>query len=137
MNVGDYKLLRDPVEDALAGGAVPDDEGRVTLEPENVWLISYWGDDGRGMAKLGRLRSVKADVKTMAISDAETDQVLYFISGDVPEQAGVLYLLSDGAFRKTGLEGSRVRKTEYGILYALPENDVIRFDSLTADLFLK
>ena len=134
---GDYKLLREAADAALAAGSVPDEAGRLTLEPENVWLISYWGDDARGLAKLGRLRSAAVDAKKLAVSGARTDRVLWFVSGEAPEQAGVVYTAADGTFRQTGTGGQRVRWNAHGILYALPEDEVILFESLTADLFIK
>ena len=132
--VGDNEILRGSLDAALSDGAVPDGDGFVPVRPENVWLISYNGSADRGFARLGRLISADVDPGTMALRNAVTDHALYFISGSFPEQAGVQYTGADGIFRQTGLNSrDRVRQTGYGILYRLPENEALRFGSLTLD----
>ena len=129
--VGDNKLLREAVNGALADGAVPDAEGWLTVRPENLWLIAYSGSSERGLARIGRLRSAAVQKDSLDLRDAKTDQVLYFVSGPYPEQAAVRYTGADGIFRQPGVsEQDRVRQTPYGILYGLPEEEVLWFDSL-------
>lgn len=132
--VGDTKLLEGEIESAVAEGAAVNEEGLLTLEPENVWLIEYSGSPDRGMARLGHLTRAKIDPETLEIRKAETDRCLYFISGVYPEQAGVQYTLTDGTFRKVSPEElSRVRVTQYGFLCELPKEEVIRFESIAVN----
>lgn len=123
--VGDTKLLSGFAENA---------EGPGTVTPENVWLISYSGGTDRGFARLGRLCSAEFDPDSGELRSAVTDGVLYFISGKFPEQASVQYTRSDGTFvRSESSELQRVRLTEYGILYSLPAEEKVWFDSLTGN----
>ena len=127
--VGDTKLLKPLIEEA-----VPDENGWVTLTPDDVWLIAYNGDSEHGMTRLGHVRSLSINVKTLVIREAETDSVLCFISGNYPLQSGVQYTRADGTLLRPGKEGlSRVRVTPKGILWALPEDEVILFESLAFD----
>ena len=132
--VGDNKLLRDAVDQALADGAVTDTEGWLMVQPDDLWLISYSGGSERGLARLGRLRSAAVHTDTLEIRNAKTDRVLYFISGAYPEQAAVRYTAADGIFRQPDIkEQHRVRQTADGILYELPEEELLWFHSLFVD----
>ncbi len=131
---GDNGLLQETVNNALDKGTVPDADGWLAVQPENLWLISYYGGAERGFTRLGRLRSVSVHKDTLDIRDAKTDRVLYFISGAYPEQAAVRYTGADGVFRQKSInEQHRIRNTADGILYELPEEDLLWFDSLFAE----
>ncbi|MBQ6510206.1 MAG: hypothetical protein IJI07_12090 [Flexilinea sp.] len=132
--VGDTKLLRGEIEAAFERGKAVNDQGLLTLEPENVWLIEYSGSADRGVTRLGHLVRGKIDPETLEIRRAETDRCLYFVSGQYPEQAGVQYTLKDGTFQEVLPEDLyRVRVSEYGILGELPKEEIIRFESIAAD----
>ena len=134
-SVGDTKLLKPLIEAALAEGAEADEEGYITLAPENFWLIAYNGDGEQGLARLGRVRELSVSTSGLDIKHEKVNTVLYFISGVHPEKSGVQYMTADGQFRQTGTEGfKRVRVSEGGILYALPEEESILFDSLSFDM---
>ena len=122
--VGDTGLLR--------GMGTENEDGLLTLSPENIWVIFYGGSTERGFAKLGHLTSAELDPRSGKLRSAETDEVLWFVSGDFPERATVQYTGSDGSFRRIAAEErSRVRLSDAGILYALPKEEEILFDSLT------
>lgn len=46
--------------------------------PDNLYVLQYAGDSEQGLAKLGRVRSAEN-------GKLETDLVLYFISGNFPQ----------------------------------------------------
>jgi len=92
--------------------------------PENLYVLQYAGNSERGLAKLGRVRSVDHE-------KIETDLVLYFISGKFPQTGTVTYQRSDGNIITLNHEQAwQVRATDEGNLYQLPEQEVINFDSL-------
>lgn len=133
--VGDNSMLEAAVTEAMLLGALPDTDGYLPITPENIWLIEYGGGVNRGFARLGKLCHAEVNIDNYAIRDAETDHVLYFISGAFPEQASVQYTGADGKFIKIPLkEQLRVRLSDNGILYQLPETERIRFDSLSLSL---
>lgn len=122
--VGDTRLLR--------GMGTENEDGLLTLSPENVWVIRYGGNAERGFAKLGHLISAELDPRSGKLRSAETDEVLWFVSGEFPEGASVQLTGADGSFRRIAAEDrSRVRRSDAGILYALPKEEEILFDSLT------
>ena len=130
--VGDTRLLRHYVEDVLENGAEPDKEGWLVLQPDEIWLIEYSGDRAGGFARLGRLCYALVNVDTLELRNAETDHVLYFISGDYADKTAVQYTSAYGAFHQIApSEELRVRQTNAGILFQLPEEQEIIFDSLT------
>jgi hypothetical protein len=127
-SVGDYSLLRDAVE---AAGA-PDADGNVTIEPENVWFISYDGGPDSGYAKLGHVVSASVNAETLEPTNVVTDRMLFFSSGNYPESAGVKYTDVDGVYcSETGDELRRVRVTDSGALYELDPETRVNFDSVT------
>lgn len=129
--VGDTKLLQEAVNAAETAGHFPNEEGFLRIEPENVWLIEYSGGPGRGFARLGRLVSAEIDPESLALRAAETDKVLYFISGDFPEQDSVQYTTDGGTFRQIEItQQHRIRQNTHGLLFQLPEDEVIFFNSL-------
>ena len=72
------------------------------------------------------------NVDTLELRNAETDHVLYFISGDYADKTAVQYTSAYGAFHQIApSEELRVRQTNAGILFQLPEEQEIIFDSLT------
>ena len=92
--------------------------------PENLYVLQYAGNSERGLAKLGRVRSIDHE-------KLETDLVLYFISGKFPQTGTVTYQRSDGNIITLNHEQAwQVRATDEGNLYQLPEQEVINFDSL-------
>lgn len=133
-SVGDTRLLADAVEAARTAGISPDKDGILKIKPENVWLIAYNGSSDRGFAKLGHLKSAGIDPDTLELKDAETDQVLYFISGSYPGFESVQYVTDNGAFHQLALPDQlRVRQSPSGILYSLPESERILFNALSPD----
>lgn len=131
-SVGDNSMFETAVTDAMLSGALPDTDGYLTIAPDNFWLIEYAGGTNRGIARLGKICHAKVNIDDYTVRDAETDHVLYFISGAFPEQASVQYTGADGKFIKIPLkEQLRVRLNDNGILYQLPEAEKIRFDSLS------
>ena len=127
-SVGDYSLLRDAVEAA----GEPDAEGNVTIEPENVWFISYDGGPDGGYAKLGHLVSASVNAETLEPSNVVADRVMFFSSGNYPASAGVRYTSVDGVYcSETGDELRRIRVTDDGILYELDPEARVNFDSVT------
>ena len=129
--VGDNSLLQDAAADALSSGSVPDADGYVSVEPENIWLIDYSGGTDRGFTRLGKLCRAELNINDYSVRNTETDHMIYFISGIYPEQAAVQYTKTDGAFFQIPVnEQLRVRQNDLGILYQLPETERIRFDSL-------
>ena len=132
--VGDTGLLENDIEAARSAGMVPDEDGFLKIEPENVWLIAYNGSSDRGFAKLGHLKSTEIDPVSLELRSAETDQVLYFISGISPDHDSVQYVTADGKFRQIAVqEQLRVRQSTSGLLYRLPETERILFDALSPD----
>ncbi|MBR6088487.1 MAG: hypothetical protein IKP86_01045 [Anaerolineaceae bacterium] len=130
--VGDNSLLEDAVRQAISRGASPDPDRSVQLETENIWIVDYDGNRDRGFARLGRLRKAEIDPDTLELRAAETDRILYFVSGAFPEQADVQYTRADGTFIKPERNGQlRVRQSADGILFQLPESELIIFDSLS------
>ncbi len=92
--------------------------------PDNLYVVQYAGDSEQGLAKLGRVRSVEYE-------NLETDLVLYFISGNFPQNSAVTFQRSDEKNLILGHEQAwQVRATDAGNLYQLPEQEVINFDSL-------
>jgi len=92
--------------------------------PDNLYVVQYAGDSERGLAKLGRVRSVDYE-------KLETDLVLYFISGNFPKTSTVTFQRSDEKNLVLGHDQAwQVRATDEGNLYQLPEQEVINFDSL-------
>jgi hypothetical protein len=92
--------------------------------PDNLYVLQYAGDSERGLAKLGRVRSTEN-------GKLETDLVLYFISGNFPQNSIITYQRWDENILFLDHERAwQVRKTDEGILYQLPEREVINFDSL-------
>ncbi len=133
--IGDHKVLSEIIGKALADGTSVDRDGFLTLEPDNVWLIAYNGGQDRGYAALGRLRSAKIHPESGEIRNAQTDLVLCFISGVFPDKAEMIYTNADGKLKQTRNSGKvRVRASDYGILYELPKEEAILFDSLAPDL---
>ena len=132
--VGDNRLLRSFVDEALVNGIEPDKDGWLMLEPESVWLIEYSGNLAGGFARLGRLSYALVNAETLELRSAETDHALYFISGDYADKTAVQYTSAHGAFHHISpSEGLRVRQTADGILFQLPEEQEIVFHSLTAE----
>lgn len=132
--VGDTGLLKDAIEAARSAGMIPDEDGFLKIEPENVWLIAYNGSSDRGFAKLGHLKSAGVDPVSLELRSAETDQVLYFFSGISPDHDSVQYVTDDGKFRQIPVPDQlRVRQTSSGLLYRLPETERILFDALSPD----
>ena len=132
--VGDTRLLRETVDKLSASGAAADRDGYIQLSTDNVWIIYYHGGRDRGFARLGRLRSALIDPETLEIRNAETDQVLYFVSGQYPDKAGVHYTKSDGTFRQIDPSDlQRVRSSKNGILFRLSEEEKIIFNSLSTE----
>ncbi|MBQ4511450.1 MAG: hypothetical protein II969_00550 [Anaerolineaceae bacterium] len=130
--VGDNSLLEAAVSDALLLGVLPDSDGYISISPDNIWLIEYAGGANRGLTRLGRLCYAEVNINDYSVKETETDHNLYFISGVYPEQSSVQYTGADGEFRQIPLaEQLRVRLSDTGILYRLPETEMIRFDSLT------
>ena len=67
-------------------------------------------------------------------ADAQTDLVLCFITGAYPEKTEMLYTNAAGNLKRTAQTGrKRVRASEYGILYELPKDEVLLFDSISPD----
>ena len=129
--VGDNSLLQDAVSDVLTSGSIPDEEGYVSVEPENIWVIDYSGGVNRGFTRLGKLCRAEVNINDYSVRKAEADHMIYFISGIYPEQAAVQYTKADGAFLQISVNKQlRVRLNDMGILYQLPETERIRFDSL-------
>lgn len=127
-SAGDYSLLREAVDAA----GEPDSDGMVTIEPENIWLIRYDGGPDGGYAKLGRLVRASVNAATLELSNAVTDQVLFFSSGNYPESAGVRYTSVDGAYQSvSGADMRRIRVTDGGVLYELDPAEQVCFDSVT------
>ena len=132
--VGDTGLLENDIEAARSAGMVPDEDGFLKIEPENVWLIAYNGSADRGFAKLGKVKGAEIDPVSLELRSAETDQVLYFISGISPDHDSVQYVTADGKFRQIAVqEQLRVRQSTSGLLYRLPETERILFDALSPD----
>ena len=132
--VGGIGLLGNDIETARSAGMVPDKDGFLKIEPENVWLIAYNGSSDRGFAKLGQLKNAEIDPQTMVLRSAETDQMLYFISGIFPDHDSVQYVTADGEFRRIAVPDQlRIRRSPSGILYKLPEPECILFDALSPD----
>ena len=132
--IGDYRLLRERIKADAAGKDPAAPDGYVTLEADDIWLITYTGREDAGFAKLGRLRSAKVDPGTGEIRDAQTDLVLCFVSGAYPEKNEVMYTNAAGILKRTAGTGMvRVRASEHGILYELPKAEVLLFDSLVPD----
>ncbi len=133
--IGDYKILKERIEAAAAEGAPVDKNGFMKLEADDIWLIAYNGREDLGFARLGRLRSAKIDPESGEIRDAQTDLVLCFISGAFPERTEMVYTDAAGNLKQTVRNGKvRVRESQYGILYELPKEEVLLFDSLVPDL---
>ena len=127
-SVGDYSLLREAVDAA----AEPDSDAMLTIEPQNIWLISYDGGPDGGYAKLGRIVRASVNAETLEPVNVVTDQVLFFSSGNYPESAGVRYTGIDGVYRAmSGADLLRIRVTEGGVLYELEPAEQVFFDSLT------
>ncbi len=127
-SAGDYSLLREAVDAA----GEPDSNGMVTIAPENIWLIRYDGGSDGGYAKLGRLVRASVNAATLELSNAVTDQVLFFSSGNYPESAGVRYTSVDGAYQSvSGADMRRIRVTDGGVLYELDPAEQVCFDSVT------
>lgn len=134
--VGDENVLKMAMTTAHSAGSETGENGSIELQNENIWVISYAGSSGRGMARLGRIRSLAMDPDSFAVRDITADKVIYFISGDFPEKSRAQYVTADGAFIQIGENDQyRVRGSSEGILYQLPEDELILFDSLTANLF--
>ena len=132
--IGDESLLQNAVEEALSAGASQNSRDFLEIEPENVWIIAYNGRQDTGFCRLGHALRLEIDPDSFEIQAAETDRVLYFISGDHPDPDTVLYTAADGTFRQLPLtEQQRIRQTGYGILYRLPESERILFSALTLD----
>ena len=131
-DIGDERLLRPAIEKALAEGAQADEDGFITLEPENFWAIAYSGSPDRGFTGLGRIRRLEIDPQTSAVRNVVTDHPLYFISGKFAGEDSVRYTTADGRFVQVPpAEQLRIRGTGSGILYQLPEEIQIWFDSLS------
>ena len=129
--VGDNSLLQDAVSEVLSSGGVPDEEGYVSVEPENIWVIDYNGGVNRGFTRLGKLCRAEVNINDYSVRKTEADHMIYFVSGIYPEQAAVQYTKADGAFLQIPVnEQLRVRLNNMGILYQLPETERIWFDSL-------
>ena len=132
--VGGIGLLENDIEAARSAGMVPDKDGFLKIEPENVWLIAYNGSSDRGFAKLGQLKNAEINPQTMVLRSAETDQMLYFISGIYPNHDSVQYVTSDGEFCRIAVPDQlRIRRSSSGLLYKLPEPERILFDALSPD----
>ena len=129
---GDNELLRDAVNEALSAGVQPDPDGWIMLEPDNVWVIDYYGTADQGFARLGHLRSARANSVSLELSDAEADHITYFICGPYADKTSAQYTTADGEFKQTAAEEQlRIRRSGSGILYQLPETEQIFFNSLT------
>ncbi len=127
-SVGDYSLLRDAVEAA----GEPDADGNVTIEPENIWFISYDGGPDSGYAKLGHVVSASVNAETLEPANVVTDRVMFFSSGNYPTSAGVRYTNIDGVYQsETGEELRRIRVTDGGMLCELDPEARVNFDSVT------
>lgn len=132
--IGDHNVLRERLADSAAEGAPVDAEGFVSFKADDVWLIAYNGRDDLGFARLGRLRSAKINPKSGEIREAQTDRSLCFITGAYPEKTEMLYTNAAGNLKRTVQTGrKRVRASEYGILYELPKDEVLLFDSISPD----
>ena len=132
--IGDTGLLESDIEAARTAGVMSDNDGFLKIEPENVWLIAYNGSSDRGFAKLGHLRSAEIDPAALDLRSAETDQVLYFISGKYPDHDSVQYVTAGGEFRRVDLPDQlRVRQSRSGLLFSLPETECILFSALSPD----
>ena len=132
--VGDTGLLENDIEAARSAGMVPDEDGFLKIEPENVWLIAYNGSADRGFAKLGKVKRAEIDPVSLELRSAETDQMLYFISGISPDHDSVQYVTADGKFRQIAVqEQLRVRQSTSGLLYRLPETERVLFDAPSPD----
>lgn len=130
--VGDNRLLREAVNDLLSVGAEADEEGWLVLQPEEIWVIDYFGTAGRGFARLGKLRYALVNTATLELRDMETDRVLYFISGSYPEKTDVHYTAADGTFVQLHeRDQMRIRRTGDGMLCQLPDGEEILFESLS------
>ena len=132
--VGDTRLLADALDAARSAGVEADQDGFLKIAPENVWLIAYNGSSDRGFAKLGHLKSAGIDPNTLELRSAETDRMLYFISGSYPGFESVQYVTDSGTFRQLALPDQlRVRQSPSGILFSLPESERILFNALSPD----
>ncbi len=97
--------------------------------PEDFYVLAYGGNQSAGLAKLGRLTGVDAEKQLLAV-----DHVLYFVSGKDPEFSSITYQKKDqSSVQLKRRDAWQVRKTPQGILYQLPKEETVYFETL--DLF--
>ena len=130
--IGPFQFLEALRKTSVVNNDVMNEEDKVRIHPDNnLYLIAYDGDARRGLAKLGKVESVTIDTQLMRIEDAVVSEVLYFIADSVPEQDGILLTTSDGGLNRIAAgQGERVRKDKGGVLFQLPKDMMILFDSL-------
>lgn len=106
-------------------------DGSFRAEPENLYLIAYDGDSARGMTKLAHVRAIRVNLAAHQILEAQTDQMIYFISGRYPDYASVSVMRHDeGLLQISAAEAQRVRETDSGILFQLDPQQTVDFESL-------
>ncbi len=106
-------------------------DGSSVLITDNLHILSYSGDAGRGLAKLGHVNQIRADANTSTIEETLVDQVLYFVSGELPETVRITYQTSGGETIILPLqEAWQIRRSREGNLYQLPEQNEIIFETL-------
>ena len=107
------------------------DSGRLTIHPDDAYMIAYDGGEDRGFAKMGKINQLQAGSSHAENQETLTDHVLFFIQGAFPEKARITYQTSDGRTIWLKMEdGWLVRRSKDGILYQLAENDEIVFETL-------